>query len=97
MERNQQKEKRLLTPEKTEEGQLCPVTNKICYSFKEANDRIRAAKRSHKANKPKQIPQRKYWCKYCRWYHLTHFRGLHTAKATLRRYGPKGDKEFGYD
>lgn len=77
-----------------EETKHCSVTSKICYSQREANLRIHSAKNRKRKHGPKKIPQRAYFCKYCGMYHLTHLRSLHTTKATLRRYGPKGDREF---
>lgn len=77
--------------------EYCEVTHKICYSQKEANNIIASVKHWKRCRKPKQIPKRAYRCKYCGCYHLTHFSGEHTCKSTLRRYGAKGDKEFGYE
>lgn len=79
------------------EREYCETTHKICYSQKEANNIIASAKRWRRCKKPKQIPQRSYYCENCGYYHLTHFRNLHTCKATLRRYGAKGYKGVDYE
>jgi hypothetical protein len=74
--------------------EYCEVTNKICYSQREASNIIASVKRWRSCKKPKQIPKRSYYCKYCGCYHLTHFSSLHTCKSTLRRYGAKGFRDF---
>lgn len=80
--------------ERNKEREYCSYCQKICYSAKEASIIIASVKTWRHRKKPKQIPQHSYYCKHCGYYHLTHFRGEHTCKSTLRRYGPKGTKEF---
>lgn len=52
------------------EYDICEKTGKRCYSKKEANNVIHAAKRK---SAKKRIPLRSYYCTKCRTYHLTHF------------------------
>ena len=58
--------------------QYCQRTGKICYSRKDANETISFFKRGHRNHKwghrGKQIPQRSYYCEYCKAYHLTHYK-----------------------
>ena len=78
-----------------EEKEYCSFTHKICYSQKDAGNIIRSAKRCRKIKHRNQnIPQRSYYCKHCNSYHLTHYRNLKTAKATLRKCGFRGKKAF---
>ena len=76
------------------EIEYCSETGKKCYSQKVANDIIRKVKKARNSHRPKSIPKRSYKCQFCGYYHLTHYSGLHTCKNTLRRYGPKGFKEY---
>lgn len=73
-----------------EEREYCEVTHKVCYSEKTANGIVNSAKRSHKKQKTKLIPQRSYYCQFCGSYHLTHYRKEKTAKVTFRKYGSRG-------
>lgn len=69
---------------KTEEGTnvKCEETGKVCYTEREAGEAISNFKRhihagSHhwiKADhsNSKNIPRRKYYCKDCGYYHVTH-------------------------
>jgi len=74
----------------------CSVTNKICFSQKEASDTIRRIKKARNSHRPKNIPQRSYRCQYCGSWHLTHYRNYETCKATLRKNGLRGSERF-YD
>lgn len=68
----------------TQEGEkvLCMETGKICYTEREAGIVINKARKhfyeghmkTHKEqySKSKEIPRRKYWCKACGFYHVTH-------------------------
>ena len=47
--------------------EYCSKTGKRCYSEREAADTIRIAKKHH----GKYSPKRKYFCKYCGFWHLT--------------------------
>ena len=49
---------------------ICEATGKRCYSKKEANNVMHAAKRK---SAKKRIPLRSYYCTECGTYHLTHF------------------------
>ncbi|MBQ0168008.1 MAG: hypothetical protein KBT02_12955, partial [Treponema sp.] len=68
----------------TQEGEkvLCIETGKICYTEREAGIVMNKARKhsyeghmkthkEHYANS-KEIPRRKYWCKACGFYHVTH-------------------------
>jgi hypothetical protein len=78
-----------------EEKEYCSFTHKICYSQKEAGNIIRSTKRNRKIKHRNQnIPQRSYYCRHCGAFHLTHYRNFHTSKATLRKCGPRGYREF---
>ena len=77
--------------------QICPVTHKVCYSQKEANGIVNTIKRQKKVKQPKVIPQRSYYCHYCRTYHLTHYRRFETCKATIRRGDSRGSDRFKED
>lgn len=62
--------------------EICPVTNKIKYSQKDAGDIVRNAKSS---SRKKRVPLRAYYCRSCGAYHLTHFKA---------RYKPRHDSTF---
>lgn len=61
--------------------EICSFTNKRCYSEKEANIQLSTVRKnyyrgSHKKRVCKKtatgkIPKRKYYCSYCKMYHLT--------------------------
>ena len=71
---------------KTDEGTyvMCFLTGKICYTEREAGSVINSCKRhvylgqgrsgksSHGNGSSKAIPRRKYYCKDCGFYHVTH-------------------------
>ena len=71
---------------KTSEGNyvMCIFTGKICYTEREAGIVINGCKRhvylgqgrngksSHGTGSTKAIPRRKYFCKDCGFYHVTH-------------------------
>ena len=61
---------------------VCAKTGKTCLSQKEAGDLIRYFKTSHfKWNgRGRNIPQRSYYCEYCKTYHLTHFKSRKRSK-----------------
>lgn len=67
------------------ERERCLFSGKLSFTQKEAGEIINSAKNS--TRKTKIIPQRSYYCKHCRTWHLTHYRQERTCKATLRRYG----------
>ena len=67
--------------------ELCPVTNKTCYSQKEASETITKIKHSRNHNRKQKIPKRSYLCQFCGKWHLTHFNNFRTCKTTLKRYG----------
>lgn len=55
----------------------CEATNKICYTTKEAGAIINDCKKhSYKrwGNEPKNKPKRKYYCKDCGFFHVTHMK-----------------------
>jgi|WetSurMetagenome_2_1015567.scaffolds.fasta_scaffold128020_3 hypothetical protein len=68
--------------EPKKEKRYCPDCGKRCYSEREANSALKAAKRGTSTRMSgktivirsgsKNIPKRKYFCKYCGTYHLTH-------------------------
>ncbi|MBP5407145.1 hypothetical protein J6Z19_08385 [bacterium] len=54
---------------------ICESEGKICYTKREAGNAINEAKKHHysgESNSAKKIPVRKYFCKKCGCYHLTH-------------------------
>lgn len=55
---------------------ICLVSGKVCLSAREAGEIINNAKKhySHRSfsNSP-SIPRRKYFCKECGCYHVTHY------------------------
>lgn len=63
---------------------MCIFTGKICYTEREAGIVINGCKRhiylgqgrcgksSHGTGSSKAIPRRKYYCKECGFYHVTH-------------------------
>ena len=77
---------------KTEEGTyvMCIFTGKICYTEREAGIVINGCKRhvylgqgrsgksSHGTGSTKAIPRRKYYCKDCGYYHVTHIKNYRT-------------------
>ena len=64
----------------------CKYSGKKCYTQKEAGDIIRDFKR-HDRNKRfmEHIPQRAYFCKECKAFHLTHFRKKDRALRTKNK------------
>ena len=56
-----------------EQNLICEETQKVCMTVREAGMVLNLFKRHHhmRAKKDK-IPKRKYLCKYCGYYHLTH-------------------------
>ena len=56
----------------------CEVSGKRCYTEREAGETIRYFKNNRVGwnNRGKHIPNRKYYCKECGFYHLTHLRNL---------------------
>jgi hypothetical protein len=79
------------------ERKYCEETNKKCYSQKEASDVIRKAKKARNSHRPKTIPKRSYKCEFCGYFHLTHYSNKQTCKATIRRYGYRGWKDYQYE
>lgn len=69
--------------------QYCSTTNKVCYSQKEASEVITQIKNSRNHARKRSIPKRAYFCKFCHFWHLTHFNNKRTCKSTVRRYGLK--------
>lgn len=49
----------------------CDFEGKCCYSLKDANTLINAARKRHWDNEAKHIPRRAYFCSKCGYYHLT--------------------------
>lgn len=49
----------------------CDFEGKRCYTLKDANTLVNAARRRHWDNEAKHIPKRAYFCKRCGYYHLT--------------------------
>lgn len=61
----------------------CNVSGKVCYSEKEAGSVINSCKKHYYSSRQKthkktfskkSIPQRKYYCKDCNYFHLTHIK-----------------------
>ncbi|MBQ5492065.1 MAG: hypothetical protein IIT68_08445 [Treponema sp.] len=60
---------------------MCETSGKVCYTEREAGGVINGCKkhlnagnsRSVKAGHGKNIPRRKYFCKVCGFYHVSHF------------------------
>lgn len=72
------------------EYDICEKTGKRCYSKKDANNAMHAAKNhSHK----KRIPLRSYYCSYCGTYHLTHFSSYLQKKEKSTKNWYKKAKE----
>lgn len=68
----------------------CELYGKICYTLREASEVVGSSKRhvhcGHKSAKKrmsKYTPQRKYYCKACGYYHLTHRKHSHEAKVYI--------------
>ena len=61
----------------SEEYIYCKVTGKRCFSEREAGEHINYFKNTHFkwSHRGKNIPCRKYYCKECGYYHLTHLKG----------------------
>ncbi len=61
----------------SEENTYCKVTGKRCFSEREAGEHINYFKNTHFkwSHRGKNIPCRKYYCKECGYYHLTHLKG----------------------
>lgn len=72
------------------ENQVCYKTGKTCFTQREASETIRKFKFSRNSKRGKIIPQRSYYCKFCRSWHLTHFRRLETCKISLHKFGYRG-------
>lgn len=74
------------------EYEICPATGKRCYSKKDANNVIYAAKRSsHK----KRIPLRSYYCNKCGTYHLTHFQNiLHRGEKSIKHWYKEAKENY---
>jgi hypothetical protein len=54
----------------------CKAEEKICYTKREAGIAINSAKKHYYSNERKRgkiIPKRKYFCKDCGFYHLSHW------------------------
>ena len=54
----------------------CVFEGKVCYTEREAGIVMNNAKRHHYGiddKRGKNIPKRKYFCKKCGFYHLTHY------------------------
>ena len=65
--------------ENNQEIKRCDFTGKICYTAEMATQKINSAKKHHcrrnRGCQSKKItPKRKYKCKYCGYFHLTHFK-----------------------
>ena len=84
---------------RTEEGTyvMCIFTGKICYTEREAGHVInsckkhvylghgRCGKSSHGTGSSKAIPRRKYYCKDCGYYHVTH-KALYDTDSLTRAW-----------
>jgi len=63
---------------------ICPVSGKICLSAREAGEVINNAKHHHEHrtySNSTGIPKRKYYCRDCGTYHVTHFNKQKNEKA----------------
>ena len=57
----------------------CYSVGKVCYTAREAGGVINNARRHHYSTddkRGKNIPKRKYYCKECGFYHLTHYKSF---------------------
>ena len=62
----------------------CMESGKVCYSGREAGEIINSGKRHHKSDhcgRGKEFPRRKYFCKDCRYYHLTSMKAEYSENA----------------
>lgn len=70
--------------------QFCPITNKRCYSSRSADEHLNWIKGiHHPKTRSGKIPKRKYYCEYCKMYHLTsqpHAMGKHKRKYIRTLY-----------
>lgn len=71
---------------------ICAVSGKICLSEREAGEVINNAKRHHdhrSYSNSTSIPRRKYFCKDCGAYHVTHFnktKNMRTREILERKF-----------
>ena len=94
---------------KTQEGEsvICVETGKICYTEREAGIIMNKARshfyedhmktrREHFTNS-KDIPRRKYYCKNCGYFHVTHMSHYNGDKRISDRYAceDKFYREYG--
>lgn len=74
------------------EYSYCEATGKRCYSKKDANNAIHAAKRK---SAKKHIPLRSYYCSVCGTYHLTHFtQYMHKGERTTKQWYRKAKEKY---
>lgn len=74
------------------EYSYCEATGKRCYSKKDANNAIHAAKRK---SAKKHIPLRSYYCSVCGTYHLTHFTHyMQKSERTTKAWYKKAKEDY---
>lgn len=61
------------------ENKYCQYSGKRCFTEREAGETIRYFKntRFQWNHRGKNVPNRKYYCKECGFYHLTHLKKIH--------------------
>lgn len=63
----------------------CKQSNKRCYTSRSADEHLRHIKRiHHPKTRTGKIPKRKYYCSYCKMYHLTS--SPHEISKRKRKY-----------
>lgn len=81
----------------------CSATGKVCYSEREAGSIINDCKRhyhtahmiSHKKNSCRNsIPKRKYYCKECGCFHLTHIKAHYSDDSVQAAWEGKFYKNY---
>lgn len=64
-----------------EQNVICEETGKVCMTTREAGSILNMFRHHRRHwNGKKKIPKRKYYCKICRCYHLTHMSSYDDGK-----------------
>ena len=57
---------------------ICPECGKLCLTYREAGEIINSCK--HHRNMAKNIPKRKYYCRFAKAYHVTSNKAGYVSK-----------------